>query len=282
VIADGAMGTLLQDEVARQGVPARWSATELVLHVPDAVLRIHRAYVDAGAEILLTNTFSASRPQLLRRSAAHRLRSIHEAAAHLAREAAGERVVLGDLGPLGAFFPPMGTLREDDARRAYAEQADSLAATGAVDGFLIETQYDLREVVAAIAGVREASSLPIAATISFDAHGRTMMGVSPREAALRLRSLDIAAIGANCGRSIDDTLRAIEAMHDAAPEAPLWAKPNAGIPRRINGRTVYPLPPADFAQSAVAFARAGVRVFGGCCGTTPDHIRAAADALSGG
>jgi 5-methyltetrahydrofolate--homocysteine methyltransferase len=206
---------------------------------------------------------------------------INRVAAGLAREAAeGQALVLGDMGPTGELLKPVGPLEYAQAVEAFAEQAAALAE-GGVAALLIETMSDLKEALAAVEGARSATSLPVLVTFSFDTHGRTMMGLKPAQAAKDIWALGVAAVGANCGRTLSETLTAIQAMRQAVPEATLMAKPNAGLPR-VEGENelVYDVTPAEMADYALKFSAEGVKIFGGCCGSTPAHIRAVAQALA--
>jgi len=274
------MGTLVQQEAAKHGYTPPFSTARIMLEDPSIIESIHATYASAGADILLTNTFACSPFQLRPHGLEDRLNEIHRLAAQITRRVAGpNRVVMGDLGPLGEFFSPMGTLTESAAVEAYAARTRALTATGDVDAVLVETQYDLTEVRCAVAGIRSVTDLPIVTSLSFDSHGRTMMGVSPEDFANAMADLDVHILGANCGAEIEDTLRAIEAIRRVAPHAMLWAKPNAGVPALVDGQEHYPLDPDAFAAASLRFQDAGVRVFGGCCGTTPDHISAVATAF---
>ncbi|MGC9399213.1 MAG: homocysteine S-methyltransferase family protein [Anaerolineae bacterium] len=275
LIADGATGTMLQAAGLPAGeAPERWN-----LENPEAIRRLHRSYVEAGADLILTNTFGGSRLRLQRQGLAERTVEINRAAARLAREVAEERVfVLGDLGPTGELLAPLGALSYADAVVAFAEQAGALAE-GGVDALLVETLSDLNEARAAVEGVKRATDLPVLVTMSFDTKGRTMMGVRPAQAAEVLCSLDVAVIGANCGRTLEETLEAVRVMRETVPKARLMAKPNAGLPHTENEALVYDVTPAVMAEYALKFADLGVKIFGGCCGSTPEHIRAVAAAL---
>lgn len=278
VVADGGMGTLLQRRAVGSGPDSL--PEQLLLEAPDAIRSIHDAYVAAGASILLTCSFAATRSRLDRLGLTTRMTEIHRRAARVAREAAGPgRVVVGDLGPLGEFLTPLGSLTSDEATTLYAERVEPLAESGCVDAILLETQYDLREIEAAVAAVRATCDLPVIVTLSFDRNGRTMMGIDPQEAAEALVALDVDVMGANCGRTMQETLDAVRGIREIAQGAIVWAKPNAGLPRTVEGVAVYDLSPKRFAVWARRFAEAGVRVFGGCCGTTPSHIEEAARAL---
>lgn len=293
IIADGATGTMLH----HLGLPAGMAPERWNLENPAGVRDLHRRYIEAGAEVILTNTFGGTRFRLEREKLAGRVQEINRLAAAIAKETAQEAqgkpvYVLGDIGPSGKLLKPLGPLSYDDAVAAFAEQAMGLIE-GGVDAILIETMSDLTEAQAAVEGVRQAmkhlkntlpEALPILVTMSFDAHGHTMMGVKPAQAARFLSDLHVDAIGANCGRTLSETLEAIQAMRQAAPQVLLIAKPNAGLPRlEIEGGkkapAVYDVTPQVMAEWAEKFAAQDVKMFGGCCGSTPEHIQAVVRAL---
>jgi 5-methyltetrahydrofolate--homocysteine methyltransferase len=276
LIADGATGTLLQKAGLPPGTaPDRWN-----LENPDAIRTMYKGYVDAGSDLILTNTFGSNRLRLEGQGLHDQVREVNMAAAQLAREAAGERVmVVGDLGPTGHMFAPFGDLSHEDAVSIYKEQASILVEAG-VDGLLIETMSDLNEAKAAVEGARMATSLPVMVTMSFDTHGRTMMGVKPEDAASELWAMGADAVGANCGRTLSENLDAIQKMREILPDAVLIAKPNAGLPRVDDEDVVYDVTPQVMADYARQFAALGVRIIGGCCGSTPEHIKAIARALA--
>lgn len=275
LISDGATGTMLQ----RAGLPVGMAPELWNLENPQAVRELHRGYIAAGANVILTNTFGGTSLKLEKVGLGDRAREINRIAATLAREEAGDQVfVLGDIGPTGGLLEPFGDLSAAQATRAFAEQAAGLVE-GGVDAILIETMSSLEEAAAAVEGVKQASSLPIITTMSFDTRGRTMMGVQPGTAAKALWGMGVLAIGANCGRTLSETLTAVTEMHQAVPEATLVAKPNAGLPHLDNGELVYDVTPEVMSDYALKFAGLGVRMMGGCCGSTPDHIRAIAAAL---
>jgi len=277
LVLDGATGTQLQAMGLPVGSPPEiWN-----LEKPEAVKKHYQAYVDAGSDAILTNTFGGSRAMLEKHGYGEQTYNINLAAAKLAREVAGDDVlVLGSVGPTGLLMEPMGPLTYDKAVEYFAEQARALAV-GGVDGIHVETMSDLSEAKAAIEGARQATDLPITATMSFDTHGRTMMGVKPEDAAKALWALDVLAIGVNCGRTLEENLNAVSAMREALPEAVLIAKPNAGLPRVENGmEIVYDVTPEIMAAYARKFAAQNIKMIGGCCGSNPNHIAAIKEALS--
>jgi 5-methyltetrahydrofolate--homocysteine methyltransferase len=279
ILADGAMGTMLFAAGLESGAsPELWN-----VNFPERVEAIHRSYVEAGSQMILTNTFGGTRFRLALHSLQGRVRELNIAAAQIARRAAAgaPRPVLvgGDIGPSGELLEPLGTLTFEDAVQGFAEQAAALR-DGGVDYFQVETMSDLHEVEAAIQGIRSVSDLPIVATLSFDTNRRTMMGVRPADAARRLPELGADVIGANCGTGVDDLLWAIEQMRAAAPDAILFAKSNAGIPEyKAGGGLSYSGTPEVMAGYAAAARNLGARIIGACCGSTPAHIRAMAEAL---
>jgi 5-methyltetrahydrofolate--homocysteine methyltransferase len=276
LVADGATGTMLQ----RAGLPAGVAPERWNLENPDAVRLLYRSYIEAGSDLILTNTFGGTRVRLRREGLADQAGEINRVAARLAVEAAGDAaLVVGDIGPTGEMMAPLGSLAHEDAVSAFAEQAQSLA-DGGVHALLIETMSDLAEMQAAIEGVRQVTDLPLLVTMSFDTKGRTMMGVKPERAAMALQSLRVDVIGVNCGRTLTESLDAVVKMRQAAPEALLMAKPNAGLPHAQGQDLVYDVTPDVMAEYARRFVEeAGVRIFGGCCGSTPEHIEAIARAL---
>jgi 5-methyltetrahydrofolate--homocysteine methyltransferase len=275
LVADGATGTQLQ----KAGLPVGAPSELWVLENPEGVRNLHRSYVKAGSDVILTDTFGGTRVKLDKNGMGEKVVEINRKAAQLAREVIGENgIVLGDMGPTGALLEPLGPLSQEDAVQAFAEQAGALAE-GGVDGILIETMSDLNEAIAAVQGARQATTLPVLVTLSFDSHGRTMMGVKPARAAKELSALGVDVIGVNCGRTLTENLAAIQEMHQAVPDAVLMAKPNAGLPHTDGSDLVYDVTPEIMAEYAQKFADLGVKILGTCCGSTPDHIKAVAAAL---
>jgi len=274
------MGTMLQAAGLQAGdLPAVWNVEH-----PDRVREVHRAYLEAGAQILITNTFVGSRFRLARHGLESRVYEFNRAGAAILREeidqAGGHAIAAGDMGPSGELLAPLGTLSFDDAVAGFAEQARALI-DGGVDVIWTMTMSDLSEIHAVIEGVRRISKdIPIIAAMTFDTRGRTMMGVTPEKAARALIEWGAAAIGGNCGNGPEEILAVIQKMRAVAPEAILVAKSNAGRPELVDGKTIYCATPDVTAQSAVLQRDAGARIIGGCCGTTPAHIRAMKDALS--
>jgi methionine synthase I (cobalamin-dependent) len=275
LIADGATGTFLQRSGLPRGVaPERWN-----LENPEAILTLHRSYLAAGADLATTNSFGGTRYRLSGHGLGDRLVEVNRLAAQLAREAVGSAAfVLGDLGPTGQLLEPMGTLTRGDAVAAYAEQVSALIE-GGIDGIIIETMSDLEEAGAAIEGARRVSDLPILVTMSFDTHGRTMMGVDPARAARELWAMGVDIVGANCGRSLPENLEAVRKMREAVPKAALMARPNAGLPHVSSDAVVYDVTPEVMADYGRRFAELGVKIMGSCCGSGPEHIQALAVAL---
>ena len=277
LVADGAMGTMLQAAGLAPGAPAElWNRER-----PDEVRAIHAAYAEAGADLILTNSFGGTRIKLQRHGLGAEAAILSRLAAELAREAAGSgRYVLGDLGPTGELLEPLGKLTFAEVRDAYAEQAEALAA-GGVDAILVETMSDAQEARAAIAGAGDACALPVICTFSFDRGQRTMMGVKAADLVPLWRDEGLLAIGANCGHSLEDTLSVIAELHELLPDVPLVAKPNAGVPvLGEDGKTYFNFGPREMATFAERYLHHGVRIIGGCCGSTPAHIEALRQAVS--
>ncbi len=277
IVADGSTGAILHGMGLVAGEPPeRW-----VIENPDGIRALQSGYVKAGSEMLLSCTFGATRPRLELHNLGDSVAAVNTRAVELAREVGGEDVyVAGDIGPLGVFLAPLGTLSVEAATDIFAEQAAVLSAAGA-DLIYIETMSDLGEMRAAIAGARRATDLPIFATMSFDAGGRTNMGVSPAQFAEAMLELGVDAFGANCGKSLAENVTAVAAIREAAPDAVLIAKPNAGLPRLEGDETVFDTTPAEMAESAREFLKLGVRVLGGCCGSSYEHIKAIAELVRG-
>jgi 5-methyltetrahydrofolate--homocysteine methyltransferase len=275
LIADGATGTQLQQRGLPVGAPGElWTIEQ-----PGAVREVAEAYADAGSDLVYTNSFGANKWLLARHNLADRAEELCTSAARLAREGVGEEVwVLGSMGTTGEFMEPLGTLTAKEVEEAFARQATALAE-GGVDGLVLETFSALDEITAAARGARSAVDLPILATLTYGAGGRTMMGVGPGMALNELRAAGVDAVGLNCGDDIEVVLPVLAGYREADAGFPLVAKPNAGLPVIQGGKPVWTITPEQFAARAHDWIAAGARVVGGCCGTTPDYIAALAAAL---
>ena len=276
LICDGAMGTMLQREAPALGL----CPEELNLTQPAIVRKILASYVAAGADIITTNSFGGNRHKLGRGGLAAEVHRINRAAAQVAREVAeGKAFIAGDIGPLGAFLEPVGELSYVEAVEIFAEQGHALAE-GGVDLFIVETMYDLNEVRAAVEALRQVAALPIVCSLTFDQGGRTMMGVTPAQAARTLNDLGVDVLGTNCGSGPEETEGALREMRLACPDALLIAQPNAGLPIIKGGQVRYNIDPEQMAVYARRFVdEYGVKIVGSCCGSTPEHTRAIAQAL---
>ncbi len=279
VLADGAMGTMLFALGLGQGSsPEQWN-----LDYPDRVRRVHRDYIDAGAQIILTNSFGANRILLQGHGLDDQVEQINLTAAQLARAQADAApvpvAVGGSMGPTGAMMEPIGELTYEAAKAAFEQQARALAK-GGVDAFWIETMYDLEEVRAAVEGCRSAApDLPVVATMTFDTAGHTMMGVAPEAAVEALTELGVISIGGNCGNGTEEIHNVLRKMRRSKSDLVLTAKSNAGVPHLVDGAPTYDATPEHMAEYALQALEEGAQIIGACCGSTPAHIRAMADAL---
>ena len=268
-VFDGAMGTMLYG----RGVFLNVCFDELALRQPDLVRDIHREYLKAGAEILETNTFGANPFKLAHYGLADDTERINAAAARVAREAAHtQAAVVGALGPLGVRLEPFGETAVADARAAYARQATGLV-DGGVDGFILETFSDLREITAAIEGIRQVSDLPIVAQMTVGEDGVTAYGSTAAVFGPALEAAGADVVGVNCSVGPQTILEIVEQLH-AVVTVPISAQPNAGLPREVADRKIYMASPEYMATYARRMVEAGARFVGGCCGTTPEHIKA--------
>jgi 5-methyltetrahydrofolate--homocysteine methyltransferase len=283
-LLDGAMGTQL---IAR-GIELCRCYDYLNIEQRDTILEIHRAYLEAGSDAVLTNTFGANRFALARHGLGGKVREINIAGAQIARKAAGEnKYVLGDIGPSGDFLKPLGSLEPEELKEAFAEQAKALSA-GGVDGFIIETLTSIDEAAIAVEAVKSIiGGLPVFVSFAFDKvpdDFRTMMGVDVKSAVTKMVLLGVDAIGFNCGTvSLDEYVELAKKFVSAAKTSKkkvlVFAEPNAGQPELVDGRAVYKVSPEDFAAAAEKIRSAGVNIIGGCCGTGPEHIKALAEIL---
>ena len=279
IVTDGAMGTLLHE----RGVEIDACFDELNLTQPAIVAEIHRDYIQAGAELIKTNTFGANRTKLERHGLDEKVAEVNAAAVNLAQRVVAasfkEVFIAGDMGPLGVPLAPFGRMQVDEAREIYKEQAKTLIEAG-VDLILIETMVDLYAVRAAVEAVREVDpEMPIIASMAFTRDRRTLLGDTPQEVAIKIHDLDVDVIGVNCSGGPSQLLYILRQMHQTVPEAKFSVMPNAGFPEKSGGRIMYPAGPDYFHDYALSFWRSGATVIGGCCGTTPDHIKVIANTI---
>src|SRR5438876_2085959 len=273
-VFDGAMGTMLY----AKGVYINRCYDELNLSNPDLVKEIHGEYIRAGAEIIETNTFGATAHKLNQYGLEANLPDINIAAARMAREAAGDKAyVAGAIGPLGLRIEPYGPTSFDEAKEMFKHQAAALLE-GGVDLFIVETFSDLSEIRQAIRAVRELCDLPIIAQMTIITDGNTSFGTTPEHFTARLDEWGADVIGLNCGVGPAIILSALEKMR-AVTKKKLSAQPNAGLPRDVQGRQFYMCSPEYMSKFAKRFIQSGAKFIGGCCGTTPAHIKLIADAV---
>jgi 5-methyltetrahydrofolate--homocysteine methyltransferase len=270
IVLDGATGT----ELIKRGMPGGVSPEAWVLENPGAIEAVHRAYYAAGSDLVYVPSFGANRVKLAEFGLAGKTTEINRKLAAIARKNAGSRLIFGDLAPTGDFVEPVGEMAFEEAVSIYREQAAALLA-GGVDGFAIETMLDVQEARAALIAIRELCELPVIVTLTFDEAGRTLTGCDAVSALVTMQALGADAFGCNCSTGPESMLKLIRAMKPFA-RIPLVAKPNAGMPKLIDFKTVFDLQPDPFAASVGAIIDAGAAIVGGCCGTTPAHLEALA------
>ena len=272
LIVDGAWGTELMNRgLTPREVPDAWNIDR-----PEEIYSVALSYVNAGADIILTNTFGGSPLKLAKRGLAEKTAEINRLGTEISKKAASGRVlVFGSIGPTGELIKPLGAATETELVKGFAEQAKAVAAGGA-DGIVVETMLDLAEAKAALRAVKENTSLPVAVTMTFSKAGHnyaTLMGVRPEQAAAELDKAGADIVGANCGAGIDLMIEVARLMRPAT-SLPIWCKPNAGLPELVEGKTVYRESPEKMASRFRDLVEAGANMIGGCCGSTPAHIRA--------
>jgi homocysteine S-methyltransferase len=279
ILGDGAMGTMLN----ARGVGFDQCFDALNLENPSLVAQVHREYIEAGAQIIQTNTFGANRYKLTEHNLGDKVEQINQAGVELAMEAVRESkkdiLVAGDVGPLGVRLAPFGRVQAEDARQVFAEQIKGLCQAGA-DLLIFETMTDVREMQEAIKAARQVCDLPVIASMTFTRDDRTVLGDSPVGVAETLHQAGADVIGVNCSGGPAQIWRILRQMREAVPDARLSAMPNAGWPERVGGRIMYPAGPDYFNDYTVALREIGVCLIGGCCGTTPEHISSMRAALS--
>jgi 5-methyltetrahydrofolate--homocysteine methyltransferase len=277
LIADGSTGASLQKMGLKPGIPPE----ELVLDAPEMVLQLEEAFVAAGSNIILTDTFGGTRQRMKESKYVERVSEVNQRAAELARQAAAtgaDVLVAGSIGPTGLLMKPYGPLGMEEATAAFAEQAEALARGGA-DLLVIETMFAFDEADAAFKGARSVTDLPIVVSFSYTSGIRTMMGVKPADMFRHYREMGAAMIGANCGTTLENMEKIQQEYAAVEPGFPLWAKPNAGLPRLVEGVTTFDVTPQQMAEYTVKYVNLGARVVGGCCGNMPEHIAAIAKAV---
>jgi methionine synthase I (cobalamin-dependent)/5,10-methylenetetrahydrofolate reductase len=285
ILADGAMGTMLHTH----GIGFEKCFDELNLTKPSSVAEIHRAYIEAGAQLIITNTFGANRYKLAKHGLEDQVIEINKASVDLAKRVVAasfkDVLVAGDVGPLGVRIAPFGRVQPEQARAAFAEQIQALAEAGA-DLIVLETFSDLYEIREAIRAAQEVGAshdtpLPIVASVTFTRDDRTVLGDDPAKVARMLKEAGVDVIGVNCSGGPAQLLRILKQMVQAVPDPSVkfWVKPNAGWPEQVGGRIMYPADAEYFGEYALSFREAGACIVGGCCGTTPQHIAAMRKAL---
>jgi 5-methyltetrahydrofolate--homocysteine methyltransferase len=275
ILLDGAMGTQLASFGLQMGGQNNLSH-------PEVVQQIHREYAECGCDLLIANTLTMNRIYIEAHNLGVDVKEVNLAGVELARSAASDgQFVLGDLSSTGKILEPYGDLSEAKATEAFREQAAALLE-GGVDGFIIETVFDLKEALCALRACKDVAPLPIMACIAFSTHekgGRTIMGNTARDCAQALSDAGASVVGANCGDLDPFHMAGIVSEYHAVTSLPILVQPNAGIPRLVNDQTVFDMSPEDFATGIMECIHAGANLVGGCCGSTPLHMRAVAEHL---
>ena len=276
LILDGATGTELQDAGLPQGTcPELW-----VLENPDKLIAVQKNYFAAGSDTVYTCTFGGNRLKLKEFGLSDKAEEINRKLALVSRKAAGkDRLIIGDIGPTGVFVEPFGDLPFEEAVEIFREQASGLLK-GGVDLFVIETMMDIQEARAALIAIKELCDLPVIVSMTFTAEGQTLTGTPPETALVTLQSLGASAFGCNCSVGPQAMLSLLMGIKPFAT-IPILAKPNAGLPKLIKGKTVFDMGADEFASFGPAFVKAGVNLIGGCCGTKPEYIKKLKAAVKG-
>jgi 5-methyltetrahydrofolate--homocysteine methyltransferase len=279
LVADGATGSNLQ----KMGLKPGQAPEDLVIDNPEILLKLENMFVEAGSDIILTCTFGGTRMRMKDSKYQDRAPEVNTRAAELARKAASARtgvMVAGSMGPVGALIKPYGPLEAEEVKVTFAEQALALTE-GGVDLLVIETMFSYEETTAAYEGARSATDLPIVVSFSYDRGTRSMMGVKPKDVMIKYTAMGANIIGANCGTTLENMESIIKEYADTVPNFPLWAKPNAGVPRMDvqTEKAIYDMGPEDMALFAKKYVALGAKIVGGCCGSTPEHIAAIAKAV---
>lgn len=276
LVSDGATGSNLQ----KMGLRPGQSPEDLIIDNPDILLKLESSFVEAGSDIILTCTFGGTRLRMKDSKYQDRTPEVNIRAVELARKAATvsgrpDVLVAGSMGPLGTLIKPYGPLESEEVKVTFAEQAKALADGGA-DLLVIETMFSFEETTAAFEGARSVTDLPIVISFSYDRGTRSMMGVKPKDVIKRYTEMGAEVIGANCGTTLENMEAVIKEYADAMPNIPMWAKPNAGIPRMDieTESAIYDMGPDDMAAFAKKYIALGAKIVGGCCGSTPEHVAA--------
>ena len=273
-VLDGGMGTMLM----KKGVNVNFAPELLNVEKPDVLKEIHSEYIDAGADIIETNTFGSNRIKLSHYGLEDRVRELTAAGVKVAKEVAeGRALVALSVGPTGVFVEPVGDYTFDEIVDVFKEQIEAGAEAGA-DLILIETMSDTKEAKAAVVAAQEVCDLPVMVSMTYQEDGRTLLGTPPEVSAAIFEGFSVAAVGANCSLGPESFIELVKRMASVT-ETPIVVYANAGLPVLKDGKTIYPEPPETFGKYAVEFVKAGANIIGGCCGTTPDHIRAIKEAV---
>ena len=281
LVSDGATGSNLQ----KMGLKAGQAPEDLIIDNPDILMELESRFVKAGSDIILTCTFGGTRMRMKDSKYQERSPELNIRAVELARKAASSAgrsdvLVAGSMGPVGGLIKPYGPLEAEEVKATFAEQAKALAGGGA-DLLVIETMFAFEETSAAFEGARSVSDLPIVVSFSYDRGTRSMMGVKPKDVMKCYTDMGANVIGANCGTTLENMEAIITEYSNTVPNFPLWAKPNAGVPRMDiqTEQAIYDMTPVDMADFAKKYVSLGAKIIGGCCGSTPEHITAIAKAV---